>query len=111
MNEFVIRPRKGLEVVEPATEVDAQYWSIYEVEDDGTETWIADCVSREVAERFTSKGYALIEVRGGVAEVTGTKGKVEVAVVDWDNVNAGDEINPELLEHPVFGPWLDADRS
>jgi hypothetical protein len=52
MSEFVIRPRKGLETVEPATEADAQFWSIYEVEGDGTETWLADCVSREVAERF-----------------------------------------------------------
>lgn len=34
----------------------------------------------------------IVEVRGGVAEVTGCTGNVEVLMVDWDNIKAGDPL-------------------
>lgn len=55
--------------------------------------------------------YVLVEVKDGVAEVTRTSGKVEVALVDWDNIEAGDKVDEAYLQHAVFGPWIDADKS
>lgn len=109
--KLIIRPRKGLHFVQPELSDEKKFWSVYRAVEDGTEEWLADCASRETAERLVEKAYVLVEVRGGVADVTATRGNVEVAVVDWDNIDAGDQIDPDLLDHPVFGPWIDADRS
>jgi cobalamin-dependent methionine synthase I len=37
----------------------------------------------------------IIEVRGGVAEVTASTVPIEVLIVDWDNIRAGeDDLQP-----------------
>lgn len=58
-----------------------------------------------------SNTYVLVEVRNGIAEVTRTAGEVEVLIIDWDDIKAGDSLDESILAHPVFGPWVDADRS
>ncbi|PZP55392.1 MAG: hypothetical protein DI596_11540 [Azospira oryzae] len=60
---------------------------------------------------MSERAFVLVEVKGGIAEVTRFSGDVEVVVIDWDNIEAGDRIDEEILRHPVFGPWIDADRS
>jgi len=59
----------------------------------------------------TETAYVLVEVKNGVAEVTRTKGNVEVAIIDWDNIKAGDEIDKSHLQHAVFGPWINAESN
>lgn len=63
------------------------------------------------ADSSKAKAYVLVEVKGGVAEVTRTSGDVEVTIVDWDNIKAGDSLDAGIQEHPVFGQWIDADLS
>jgi len=43
------------------------------------------------------KPQVVIEVRGGVAEVTSTDGDVEVVLLDWDNV-----FDPDLAEDAYY---------
>lgn len=59
------------------------------------------------------KARVLIEVLGGVAEVSGATGEVEVIIVDHDNLKAGDDLDtgPEnfpIVTEPYFKKRLAA---
>ena len=53
--EIRIKPRKGREIVEPATEADAEFYGVYLVDNDGTEEWLADTPTREGAREITNQ--------------------------------------------------------
>jgi hypothetical protein len=44
----------------------------------------------KIAKAEPKPALVLIEISGGVGEVSGEQGNVETCLVDWDNINGGD---------------------
>ena len=108
-DDLEIHPVRHLEdhdCWEPCEPDQADMWSLYGHLNTGGLQCIGDFKSHEAAEEVRRRldgyvrGTVLIEVSGGVADVTATQGRARAFILDWDDLNRADpdEIREVIAE-------------